>query len=163
MNITNNGDDDIIYDCMEDMILNDNDNIDYFDKGIVIWLPWPPTVNSYWKPVRNAIYLSRTGRLYKELVSERVAEQVSDIKIPLDIGLLVEVTLYPPDNKGRDLDNYMKALLDGITATKLWEDDKQIDQLFVYRGEVTKGGSVRVEIHESAPLMPIAHPNDEKS
>ena len=33
-----------------------------------------------------------------------------------------------------DLDNYCKAILDGITSTqKIWADDKQVDELFIKR------------------------------
>jgi len=35
---------------------------------------------------------------------------------------------------GADLDNYSKAILDGVTSTKrIWADDKQVDELHVKR------------------------------
>jgi crossover junction endodeoxyribonuclease RusA len=120
------------------------------EENIILWLPWPPTVNSYYKAVRSAIYLSSKGRKYKETVEELVNEQAADIK--LDMKLFVEVWLFPPDRRERDVDNYMKALLDAITHSGLWENDALIDQLHIYRGEVGSG-KVRIEICEAGPLM----------
>jgi len=122
-------------------------------ENIIIWLPWPPTVNSYWKPVRGALYLSRTGRVYKEKVSEAVAEQVPEVR--LETQLFVEVTLFPPDNRTRDLDNYMKGMLDALTSSGFWIDDNQIDQLHIYRGETIKGGAARIEVHDAGPVIPF--------
>ena len=59
-------------------------------------------------------------------------------------------------NKGKDklgsadLDNYCKAILDGITSTnKVWKDDKQIDGLFVTRDYVEEMSSnIRVQIKQ---------------
>lgn len=128
------------------------------DENIVIWLPWPPTVNDYWKPVRGSLYLSRKGRLYKEKVARELAEQIPDVE--LETKLLVEVTLFPPDNRTRDLDNYMKGLLDSITATKIWVDDSQIDQLFIYRGETIKNGAAKIEVSDAGPVVPFPLSNN---
>jgi crossover junction endodeoxyribonuclease RusA len=62
--------------------------------------------------------------------------------------------LYPPDSRTRDLDNYLKALLDACTHAGLWDDDQLIDQLFVYRGITVKSGNVRMSISEAGPLIP---------
>jgi crossover junction endodeoxyribonuclease RusA len=73
----------------------------------------------------------------------------------IDEPIFMEVYLYPPDRRKRDLDNYMKGLLDALTEAGLWTDDVLIDQLHIYRGEVVKLGSVRIEISEAGPIMPI--------
>ena len=120
------------------------------DESIILWLPWPPTVNAYYKAVRSSIYLSAKGRKYKELVEGLVNEQAPGIC--LDFPLFVEVWLFPPDRRTRDLDNYMKALLDAITNAGTWTDDKLIDQLHVYRG-CPGSGNVRIEICEAGPVL----------
>ena len=48
----------------------------------------------------------------------------------------VNIMIYKSNDKlgGGDLDNYCKAILDGITSTKkVWKDDKQVDELIVKR------------------------------
>lgn len=48
----------------------------------------------------------------------------------------IEIIVYNGKDKlGKaDLDNYCKAILDGITHTqKVWKDDKQVDELYIKR------------------------------
>ena len=49
-----------------------------------------------------------------------------------------------------DLDNYCKAILDGITATqKVWKDDRQVDAITVTRKyTMDSASSINVEIAE---------------
>jgi crossover junction endodeoxyribonuclease RusA len=65
----------------------------------------------------------------------------------------MEVYLFPPDRRKRDLDNYMKGLLDALTVAELWTDDSLVDQLHIFRGEIVSGGSVRVEISDGGPVV----------
>jgi len=92
-------------------------------------------------------------RAYREKVVESINEQAPGLH--LDEKIFVDVKLYPPDARKRDLDNYMKGLLDALTESKLWEDDSLIDQLHIYRGNRTIGGAVIVEISEGGPLMTL--------
>jgi crossover junction endodeoxyribonuclease RusA len=85
-------------------------------------------------------------------VCEEVSAQLPGVFIQDKI--LVEVVLFPPDARQRDVDNYNKALLDAITVSHLWEDDKLVDQLFNYRGESrSRNGSVYVRITEAGPVI----------
>lgn len=121
---------------------------------IVLHLPWPPTINNYYKYARTgARYLDKSVRVFREGVLDSVREQLPGTT--LYDQLFMEVYLYPPDNRKRDLDNYMKGLLDALTEAGMWGDDAQIDQLHIFRGEVVKGGSVRVEISEAGPVMKL--------
>jgi crossover junction endodeoxyribonuclease RusA len=96
--------------------------------------------------------LSRKGRLYRESVNEAINEQVPSLGLTERIQ--IELVYYPPDNRVRDLDNYKKALLDACTHADLWDDDSLIDQDFTYRGEIVKGGTVKLEINPAGPIMP---------
>ena len=49
----------------------------------------------------------------------------------------------PPDRRRRDLDNLAKAVLDGMNGV-LYDDDSQIDNLIIRRGEPMPGGLVEV-------------------
>ena len=54
--------------------------------------------------------------------------------------------VYPPDRRKRDIDGYLKALLDSLTHAGVWLDDEQVDSIYITRGEVVKGGKAVVEI-----------------
>jgi len=116
-------------------------------KDLIVNLPFPPTINSYYVSKGRGKFISKNGRIFREKVSEECLEQ-SIYGARLELKLKVEVVLYPPDNRVRDLDNYMKALLDALTHAKVWSDDSLIDELIVYRGIKVKGGLVKVRISE---------------
>lgn len=55
---------------------------------------------------------------------------------PVTTKYKVDITVYNGKDRlgGADLDNYCKAILDGVTATKkVWKDDKQVDELNIRR------------------------------
>ncbi len=104
-------------------------------------LPYPPTVNHYWKIGQGRIYVSRNGVVYRK----RVLAILGDA--PEQPGRLsVAVGVHPPDRRKRDLDNVLKCLLDAITKAGVWKDDSVIDRLLVERRNVKTGGMVEVVI-----------------
>lgn len=116
----------------------------------VLELPFPPSVNTYWRhPTTGKLagrhLISEKGREYRQAVIDKA----SRYKLTkLDGRLSVHVMAYPPDNRRRDLDNMMKGLLDGLVHAQVIEDDSQIDRLSIERGVVCKGGRVRVYVSE---------------
>lgn len=56
--------------------------------------------------------------------------------------LQIELLIYPPDNKKRDIDNVCKALLDALQHAGIYDDDFKIWVLHVERREVRKHGEV---------------------
>jgi len=119
---------------------------------IIFSLGWPPTVNSYYTCTKTGVHMSKRGRKYADDSSTLMREQ----NVPLDLedGLSFTVIMYPPDKRIRDLDNHMKALQDAITKHGVWKDDAQLHQLYVYRGEIVKGGKVSVMISEEGMIIP---------
>lgn len=118
-------------------------------------LPWPPTVNTYWRHVvmgRSArVLLSREGRAYRDQVADAVLKQGPRPTLagPLQVVLLA----YPPDRRTRDLDNITKGILDGLTHALVYLDDSQIDDLRIVRRAVEKPG--RVVVHISRLAVPV--------
>lgn len=111
-------------------------------------LPMPVSVNQYYRAIlRGRIccsILSKKGREFKE----RIANLVSDSqKQPTDKPVMVVIKLYPPDRRKRDLDNYLKSLLDSLTGIA-YVDDSQINCLAISREDVVKGGKVEIKIKE---------------
>jgi crossover junction endodeoxyribonuclease RusA len=113
---------------------------------LTLELPYPPSVNHYWRRVGARTLISREGRRFRA----RVAAHLATRRIRrLDGALDVHVTVHPPDRRRRDLDNAMKALLDALAHGGVYEDDGQIDRLEIVRGDVVPEGKVVVRI---APL-----------
>ena len=106
-------------------------------------LPWPPSVNTYWRQFRGRAILSKAGRQYRDVaVAAARAQHVPTLKGRLSVTLHV----MPPDKRRRDLDNLPKGVLDALTHAEVYEDDSQIDDLHIIRGERHEGGAVVVKI-----------------
>lgn len=113
-----------------------------------IRLPFPPTMNTYWRNCRGRTILSLHGRKYKKMVGEIILTTVKKdlIKEIYNKRLSVEIDYCPPDRRKRDLDNYAKAILDGLEEAQVYQNDEQIDKLILTRKEIVKGGYVDVTI-----------------
>jgi crossover junction endodeoxyribonuclease RusA len=108
-------------------------------------LPFPPSVNHYWRNFRGRMVIGARGRAYRKDATAASHDQ----RVPIEgIGgpLKVELLAHPPDRRRRDLDNLQKALLDAVVAAGVIEDDSNIDDLRVIRGPVFPGGKVEVVI-----------------
>ena len=64
-------------------------------------LPFPPSVNRYYRHVGYRTLLSREGREYRESVLALLAGRVGQ---PLSGQLQVQLDLFPPDARRRDWD-----------------------------------------------------------
>jgi len=89
-------------------------------------LPFPPSVNHYWRHVGHRTLISRTGRAYRQSVLHDV-QQLGLRAITGPIKL--EVIATRPDRRRRDLDNLLKSLLDALDHAEVYEDDSQIQDL----------------------------------
>lgn len=112
-----------------------------------ITLPWPPSLNAYYRTVRGRILISSEGREYRTRVLGKCLVQRVQ---PVSGRLEVFIQAFPPDRRARDLDNLQKGLLDAITHAKVWTDDSDIDDLRIKREPVTAGGKVIVNIRSIA-------------
>jgi crossover junction endodeoxyribonuclease RusA len=89
--------------------------------------------------------ISAKGREYRKAVADQVLIQ-SGAK-NLAGKLLVEIEAWRPDNRRRDLDNLLKAVLDGCTHAGVWEDDSNIVDLRIYWAEHI-GGMLKIKVRE---------------
>ncbi len=110
---------------------------------IELTLPWPPSVNHYWRTFRGRMIVSAEGRRYR---ADVLAVLFGRGLVAPPGELAVEVDLHPPDRRRRDVDNSCKALLDAICAAGVYADDSVIGELHVRRLDVIRGGAVVVRI-----------------
>jgi crossover junction endodeoxyribonuclease RusA len=86
-------------------------------------LPYPPSVNHYYRHVGPRVLISKAGRKYREIVVSQL--RACGIK-PLSGRIELFLEAYPPDRRRRDLDNLMKCVLDSLQHAGAYHDDSQI-------------------------------------
>jgi crossover junction endodeoxyribonuclease RusA len=124
---------------------------------MTLTLPWPPSVNHYWRTWRGRMLISRQGRAYRKQVGALLkAAGVTPESGPL----AVHIELYPPDRRKRDADNLLKAVNDSLQHGGAFHDDSQIVWLLVEKAEVVPGGKVVVRIAERNG-KPLPFPTNE--
>ena len=113
---------------------------------IELELPFPPSVNHYYRRVGPRTLISREGRRFRE----RVCAHLAGLGVRRLSGpLRIEIEIYPPDRRRRDIDNVQKALLDALQHGGLYEDDSQIVKLDIERRGCIAQGRTIVRVQEA--------------
>lgn len=119
-------------------------------------LPWPPTVNSYWKPITRkgtgALVLTGAATAYREVALSMLQKQKMKGLAILD-PVAITVTYHPPTKRKYDIDNFLKGTFDAITHGYVWKDDEQIVDMRVTKGPVKKFGRVQIQISTTIPPL----------
>jgi crossover junction endodeoxyribonuclease RusA len=115
------------------------------ENAITLTLPWPPSVNKYWRTFQGRMIISAEGRSYRKAVADQVLIQRGAKNYTGE--LCVQIEAFRPDKRRRDLDNLLKAVLDGCTHAGVWEDDSNIVDLRIYWAD-TVGGMLKVKVSE---------------
>ncbi len=121
----------------------------------LLLLPWPPSVNHYWRSAnrtikgrrRPIVLVSDEGLKYQADVLEYILRRGLP-RAHFHGRIALRITLEMPDKRRRDIDNYLKSLLDSLTHAGVWLDDSQIDIIDIRRGEVLPPGRAIVEVTE---------------
>lgn len=104
-------------------------------------LPWPPSVNAYWRIFRNRILLSREARDFKANAAS-VAKRAA--LTPRAGPVVVTVWAFRPRRIG-DLDNTLKATLDSLRGV-VFVDDSQVVELHAFRRDDKENPRVEVQV-----------------
>lgn len=102
----------------------------------------PVSVNRLYRGRR---FLTKEGAQVKQAMSWEVKRSWG-ILDPLESILAVSIHLYFKDNKRRDLDNPIKAVLDCMTGI-VYKDDSQITELHVYKHVDKLAPRIEVTVH----------------
>ena len=107
---------------------------DCADNALKFTLPYPPSVNSYWKRTKRGMMRSKEATAYINAVGWTVKSILKDLPLGgIEGRLSVEIKIYPPDKRRRDIDNIAKATLDAMQYAGIYQDDNQIDRLTLIR------------------------------
>ena len=115
---------------------------------MVMTLPYPPSVNHYWRRVGPRTLISREGRTFRTNVCALLARGSGNgpRKPPSGGRIALAMDAFPPDRRRRDLDNLQKPVLDALQHAGVYEDDSQIDLLITRRREVVPEGRLLVDV-----------------
>lgn len=97
-------------------------------KTLYFFIPGTvPSVNNLYftgRKLKGVKVLSKEQRSFRQ----RVLEELTKNKIEGIGAAAVEVSIFyrPPDRRKRDVDNYIKAVFDSLTAAQFWADDSQV-------------------------------------
>lgn len=117
----------------------------------IFTLPFPPSVNGYWrkgwyykgKQRIPAMLISKRGREYRQLAIAALEKQgLAGRLIRGEVRL--DCVFFPPTAGARDKDNFHKGLMDAMTHAKVWYDDNQAKAGDTIMGPKREGGEVKV-------------------
>ena len=93
-------------------------------------LPYPPSINHYYVHTKNGLAVGAKGKAYRRLINQTlyvcIAKEGKWDGEAMHGDLMVEIIIYPPDKRKRDMDNIKKALFDALQNAGLFKDDYQI-------------------------------------
>ena len=120
------------------------------DEGGMIQLPYPPSVNSIWKPTgKGGIYKDARAKAWATEAGWLVRASGVKVRGPFIFSL----TAHRPDKRARDLDNLAKVVLDALQAGGAIENDS-LCQAVVMRWA---GVGVSMQMTGDAIHLPVIH------
>jgi crossover junction endodeoxyribonuclease RusA len=131
---------------------------------VQLTLPWPPSLNHYYRRVGPRTLISREGRTYRTAVCAMLAGG-GPRKPPAGGRIALAMDAFPPDRRRRDLDNLPKCTQDTLAHAGVYRDDSQIDALAVLRRKPVTGGRIAIRLAEfplrRCPLCGHPYPETE--
>lgn len=117
---------------------------------LTLTLPWPPSVNTYWRHVNGKVLLSKAGRAYKANAMAAIFDDCNGHVETIETKpLVVVVELFNPCGVHTwDVDNRHKAVLDALQKSAVVKNDSQFRAvLLIDRGvDVLGPGSGRAVV-----------------
>jgi crossover junction endodeoxyribonuclease RusA len=108
-------------------------------------LPWPPSLNAYWRICQGRLIVSSQARAYRQKVcylAFKIRRAFWDKKV------FLHIEAYPPDKRCRDIDNLLKITLDALQEARVYENDNQVCRILLERKPVEKPGRILISFSE---------------
>jgi|TARA_R110002050_G_scaffold205306_5_gene341057 crossover junction endodeoxyribonuclease RusA len=109
-------------------------------------LPYPPSVNSYWRANGHRRFISKEGVAFTKEVDLIVKQ--SRAKSFGENRIAISVMIHPRSKRKFDLDNTLKAILDALMKAGMYNDDSQIDFIEIARGEAVPKGAAIIYLYD---------------
>lgn len=108
-------------------------------------LPMPPSINGYRACVRNRLITSKRGRDYFKSV-QGVMDELKLSGEMIEKPVTISLVIHPRTRAKFDVSNYLKAYEDALVKCGFLEDDHWIEYSGIKKGEVIKGGMLKVKV-----------------
>lgn len=118
-------------------------------KTVSFWFTWPPSVNHIWRHGKNHKKTYKTEVAKKWQSDNDLSDHATSSESFGKARICVALTMFPPDKRKRDIDNFTKCVIDQMQAFKVFDDDSQIDSLLIIRKQVVKGGKILAVVEEA--------------
>jgi len=99
-------------------------------------IPFPLSVNQAYRSVRGTVLKSKAARIYQASVAEIGHAACSGAELMAG-RLAIEMRVWCPDRRRRDLDNLWKLPLDALSGI-VWVDDSQFDDKRIIRAGISR-------------------------
>jgi Holliday junction resolvase RusA-like endonuclease len=102
--------------------------------GAQVVLPFPPSTNTaYPSSARGGRHLSKAGKTWLAEAAPLIEEALQGFDLPEQPRIEIELQLLMPDNRTRDLDNYIKLPKDAVCAELSVDDNHRTIPSLVLR------------------------------
>jgi len=117
----------------------------------VLELPYPVTINSYWRTnyIDKRVHISERGLKFKKSVMASYGYLCKPITGNVALEIVIKPMLtkkgLPSSRWQIDLDNGCKCILDSLIGIA-YVDDKQVKEITLKYGEAVEGGGTNVTV-----------------
>lgn len=112
---------------------------------LTLTIPYPPTINHYLKQGKWGRFLSPEAKAFKAEIKALWFEMGMP-RFSIVDKLKLEIYVYHPDNRKRDISNIIKIIEDALQDAGFYDNDYRICELHVYRmSEICGKCEIKIE------------------